>query len=115
MRLSWGLKGFGGYSLTGQKKQQPAVSLLYVAFAPFSVSPFQLGLPVSILRQQVLQNRIRQPEKVLLLCSARDSGQSGLSEMLGLLNGESVMPEPELGPREYPQAAWAAGALDLVT
>lgn len=25
------------------------------------------------------------------------------------------MPEPELGPREHPRAAWAAGALNLVT
>lgn len=54
--------------------------------------------------------------KVLLLCSARDSGQSGLSEMLVLLTGESVMPEPELGPREYQWASlgsWGSGLGDI--
>lgn len=54
--IEWGLKGLEGHSPTGQKKQQPAVCLLYVACAPFSVSPFQLGLPVSTLRQRVLWN-----------------------------------------------------------
>lgn len=44
----------------------------------------------------------------------RDQGPSSFSEILGLLTGaSSVMPDPELGPREH--LAWAAGALGSVT
>lgn len=104
-----GTKGSQG-KLTHWAKETPpsAVPALYGHCSVFR-HPLQTGTPVSVLQLQALQNGMRPPSEVLLLCSVRIWGQSGPSVSdSGSSSGGGyggLMPEPEPGPRGHPPAA----------
>lgn len=108
------MKGLGDTYPLGQRHPTPWCPCPVWALLYFSVIPFRLG--VTCLHSQTA----RSPElnEATLGSSVAQFGiwgHPGLSEALGLLTGEAVMPEAERGPREHPPAAWAAGALGVMT